>query len=135
MCREENDGFAQSPDISRFALAILCPDLSLWSLLGAHAAPSQLLVHTIIGAVQCLQQAPGTVPTKHGKLLRKTSTEGENPSNICYVTFLVNFLTMASQTGCEIMNSEVAGSILTVFPVTRKRRILSHVQEPVKPTH
>ena len=23
---------------------------------------------------------------------------------------------MASQTGCEIMNSEVAGSILTVFP-------------------
>ena len=24
---------------------------------------------------------------------------------------------MVSQTGCEVMNSEVAGSILTVFPV------------------
>ena len=30
------------------------------------------------------------------------------------------------------MNREVAGSILTVLPVKRKRRGLSHVQEPVK---
>ena len=41
-----------------------------------------------------------------------------------YVTLLpvVYFLTMASQAGCEIMNSEVAGSILTVFPVKRKKK-------------
>ena len=33
---------------------------------------------------------------------------------------------MASQTGCEIMNSsEVAGSILTIFPVKRKKGIFS----------
>ena len=41
-----------------------------------------------------------------------------------YVTLLpvVYFLTMASQAGCEIMNSEVAGSILTVFPIKTKKR-------------
>ena len=39
---------------------------------------------------------------------------------------------MASQTGYEIMNNEVAGSILTVFPVKRKKRDFPHVQEPVK---
>ena len=44
----------------------------------------------------------------------KTSLEGNNSSSICCVTFFVYFLTMASQTGCEIMNSEVAGSILTL---------------------
>ena len=38
------------------------------------------------------------------------------------MTFLVYFLTIASQTGYEIMNSEVAGSILTVFPVKRKKK-------------
>ena len=32
---------------------------------------------------------------------------------------------MASQTGREIVNSEVAGSILTVFPVKRKKGIFS----------
>ena len=36
----------------------------------------------------------------------KTSLEGNNSSSICCSTFLVYFLTMASQTGCEIMNSE-----------------------------
>ena len=30
------------------------------------------------------------------------------------------------------MNNEVAGSILTVFPVKRKKRDFPHVQEPVK---
>ena len=50
----------------------------------------------------------------------KTSLEGNGSSSICDVTFLVYFLTMASQAGCEIMNSEVAGSILTVFPVRKK---------------
>ena len=45
--------------------------------------------------------------------------------SICYLTFSVYFLTMASQTGCEIMNSEVASSILTVFPVERKKGIFS----------
>ena len=38
------------------------------------------------------------------------------------LTFLVYFLSMASQTGREIVNSEVAGSILTVFPVKRRKR-------------
>ena len=52
----------------------------------------------------------------------KTSLEGNNSSSICCVTFFVYFLTMASQTGFEIMNSEVAGSILTVFPVKRKKK-------------
>ena len=52
----------------------------------------------------------------------KTSLEGNNSSSVCYVTFLVYFLTMALQTGCEIMNSEVAGSILTVFPEKIKKR-------------
>ena len=42
---------------------------------------------------------------------------------------------MASQTGCEIMNSEGAGSILTVFPVKRKKKGFSDVQEPVKLNH
>ena len=46
---------------------ILRPEPSLWSLLGAHAAPSQLLVHMIIGAVHLLQQAPGPIKTKNGK--------------------------------------------------------------------
>ena len=50
------------------------------------------------------------------------------------MTFLVYFLTKASQTGYEIMNSEVAGSILTVFPVKNEKRF-SHVQEPVKLNH
>ena len=34
----------------------------------------------------------------------------------------------------EIMNSEVAGLTLTVFPVTRKKGFC-HVQEPVKLNH
>ena len=42
---------------------------------------------------------------------------------------------MASQTGCEIMNSEVAGSILAVFPVNRKKGIISCLKEAVKLTH
>ena len=41
---------------------------------------------------------------------------------------------MASQAGCEIINSEVVGSIPTVIPIKEKKRI-SHVQEPVKFTH
>ena len=43
---------------------------------------------------------------------------------------------MASKTGCEIMNSEVAGSILTSFPLKEKKKgilvctmIVSRVQE------
>ena len=60
----------------------------------------------------------------------------ENRGSICCVTFLVYFLTMASQTGYEIMNSEVAGSILTVFPVKgKKKEGFSDVQKPVKLTH
>ena len=43
---------------------------------------------------------------------------------------------MVLQTGCEIMNSEVAGSILTVFPRKRRQKKgFSHVQEPVKLNH
>ena len=41
---------------------------------------------------------------------------------------------MASTAGGEIMNSEVAGSILTVLPVKRKK-VFAHVQEPVTPNH
>ena len=55
----------------------------------------------------------------------RTSLEGNNSRSICYGTFFVYFLTMASTAGCEIMNSEVAGSTLTVFPVKRKNGILS----------
>ena len=65
----------------------------------------------------------------------KTSLEGNNSSSICCSTFLAYFLTMASQTGCEIMNSEVAGSILTVFPRKRKKKGFFHVQEPAKLNH
>ena len=63
--------------------------------------------------------------------------EGNNSSGTFYVTFLVYFITMASQTGCEIMDSEVAGSILTVFAVKKKRKKkgFSHVQEPVQLNH
>ena len=39
---------------------------------------------------------------------------------------------MASTAGREVMNSEVAGSILTVFPQKKKKKGFSHVQEPVK---
>ena len=52
----------------------------------------------------------------------KTSLEDNNSSGISYVTFLVYFLTMASQTGCDIMNIEVTGSILSVFPEERNKR-------------
>ena len=59
--------------------------------------------------------------TKSGRCGGKTSLEGNNSSSICYVTFLVYFLTMASSAGREIMNGEVVGSILAVFPVKRKK--------------
>ena len=52
-------------------MCILRPDPSLWPLLGAHAAPSQLLVHTIIGAVHLLQQAPGLIKTENGTLRKE----------------------------------------------------------------
>ena len=65
----------------------------------------------------------------------KTSLEGNNSSSICYVTFLVYVLTMASQKGREIIDSEVAGSILAVFPAVKRNTEFSHVQEPVKLNH
>ena len=40
-------------------------------------------------------------------------------------------LTMASQAGCEIVNSEVAGSIPTAF--CKRKKGISHAQEPAKP--
>ena len=52
----------------------------------------------------------------------KNEFRRQNSSSIYYVTFLVYFRTMASQTGREIMNSEVAGSILTVFPAKINKR-------------
>ena len=49
-----------------------------------------------------------------------------------FVTFLV-YYTMASQEGREIVNREVAGSILAVFPLKRrKKRGLSHVPRTCK---
>ena len=51
--------------------------------------------------------------------------EGKQSGSLCCETVLVFFLTMASQTGCEIMNSEVAGSILTAFPMKIKKGIFS----------
>ena len=64
--------------------------------------PLQCILHVILN----MQDACGA----------KTSLEANNSSNICFVTILVYFLTMASTAGREIMNSEIAGSILTVFP-------------------
>ena len=72
-------------------------------------------------------------PTRLGKMSKpllplwwkKTNLEGNNSSRICYVAFLVYFLTMASQAGRDIMNTAVAGSVFTVFPVfpvKRKKR-------------
>ena len=52
----------------------------------------------------------------------KPSLERENSKTVVVALFLVYFLTMASQTGREIMNSEVAGSILTVFPAKKRRK-------------
>ena len=66
----------------------------------------------------------------------KTSLEGNNLSSICCAALLVHFLTMASTAGCEIMNSEVSGSILTVF--TRKRKSKKGIfsrQKPAKLNH
>ena len=65
----------------------------------------------------------------------KTSLEGSNSSCVRHVTSFVFLLIMASQTGCEIMNSEVAGSILAVFPAVKRNTEFSHVQEPVKLNH
>ena len=53
---------------------------------------------------------------RHSPCGGKTSLEGNHSSSICCVTFLVYFLTTASTAGRDIMNSEVAGSILTGFP-------------------
>ena len=75
--------------------------------------------------------APIFTKLESGLVVEKTSLEGNNSISICCSTFLVYFLTMASQTGCEIMNSEIAGSIFTVFP-RKKRHLFSHVQEPAK---
>ena len=52
------------------------------------------------------------------EFVRKAKTRG----SICYISFLVQFIAMASQTGREIMNCEVAGSIVTVFAAKRKKR-------------
>ena len=49
---------------------------------------------------------------------RRQKTRG----SICCAIFLVCFLTMASSAGLDFMNSEVAGSILTVFFRTKKRK-------------
>ena len=68
---------------------------------------------------------PYKIIPRYGIGAGKTSLEGNNSSSICYVTFLVYFVTMVSQTGCEIMNSEVAGSILAVLPVKIKKEIFS----------
>ena len=54
---------------------------------------------------------------------KKRVLEGNNSSSIiCCSTFFVYFLTMASTAGREIMNSEVAGSILTVFPTGKEKK-------------
>ena len=77
----------------------------------------------VIAAIISAELQPSKImENPHVKCGGKTSLEGNNSSSICYVTSLVCFLTMASQTGCEIMNSEVAGSILTVFPLKGKKK-------------
>ena len=64
-------------DISRVAITngwivyILRRDRFLRSPLGAHAAPSQPLAHTMIGGVQLLQQSPRPVPTKYRESLKE----------------------------------------------------------------
>ena len=60
---------------------------------------------------------------------------GKNSASICCPKISFFFLTMASRTGCEILNtSEVAGSILTVFPTKVKKKGKSHVPRNCK-TH
>ena len=56
--------------------------------------------------------------------------EGKNSSSICFVTFFVYSLTMASSAANESMNSEVTGSILTVS--RKKKKGLFYVREPVE---
>ena len=52
----------------------------------------------------------------------KTSLEGNNSSSICDVTFLVYFLTMASQFDPQRLSRKKK----------KKEKGFSHVQEPVK---
>ena len=49
---------------------IFRPHPSLCSLLGDHAVPSHLLVHTFIGAVHHLQLAPALIKTKNSATKR-----------------------------------------------------------------
>ena len=53
--------------------------------------------------------------------LRRQYLETYLLRSICYVTLLVYFLTIASLTACEIMNSKVAGSIHADVPVNRRK--------------
>ena len=83
---------------------------------------------------QCIELLrAGVIPRQIHESENKKAADCEQVEKYS-VTFLVYFLTMASQTGCEIMNTEVAGSILTAFLVyqVKEKKGLSHVQEPAK---
>ena len=85
------------------------------------------LCHTAVSAVSA-PKSPlqgGALWDQH--LSWKSSVEGNNSGGISCATYLVYFLTMASTAGREIMNREVAGSILTVFPIKTKKGIYSYL--------
>ena len=88
---------------------------------GHNTTSSSSFVSVVPSPGACLRQWADPTLACGGKM----SLEGNNSSSISCATFLVYFLTLASQTGCKIMNSEVAGSILTVFPLKRKKGALS----------
>ena len=71
---------------------------------------------------QCIELLrAGVIPRQIHESENKKAADCEQVEKYS-VTFLVYFLTMASQTGCEIMNTEVAGSILTAFLVYQVKK-------------
>ena len=61
-----------------------------------------------------LERAHRTKPIKtdcDGNRVKKAKKTG----GICCATFLVYVFTMASQAGCEVVNSDADGSISTLF--------------------
>ena len=69
---------------------------------------------------------PTRMETRLSRVVEKRVSKAITRVAFVAVTFLVHFLTMASTAGREIMNGEVAGSILTVFPVKRKKKGFFH---------
>ena len=71
----------------------------------SHSSKNNLPTHSLHICLKPLPRCGG-----------KTSLEGKNSGSICYATFLVYFLTMASSAGREIMNSESRVRSSPFFP-------------------